>query len=154
MPLSKESAQNQELQKRLGTRNQSAVFMAIAKNPLRFSDLIKVTGFPKPTLWKHLVSLQDGRFICKDTIKQGEKSGYEVGTVVYRIVPAKVEDYFRQGVEASLSFLNLVFYDERNAERMRKIVDRFIDSLVRIMKNDAELMRKELELEAMGYGEI
>ena len=146
MPLRKELFQN-EMQKRLGTRNQSAVLMALAEKPLTFSDLLRVTGLPKPTLWKHLVFLQSSGFICKDTIKQGEKSEYPIGTVVYRILFAEFGNYFRGTVEASLSFLNvLVLYDVKNAERMRKTIDRFIDSVVRIVEDDAELMREELEL--------
>lgn len=145
MPIKKETF-NHERQKFEASRNQTKVFNAVVRRSLTFSDLLKETRFPKPTLWHHLKSLLSCGFIFKDTVKPNEKSRYEVGTDVYRVAPSKQRDFFEEGILSSLSFLTeMIYYNGENGKRISKEINRFVDSVTSIIIEDSKEMDKDLD---------
>jgi DNA-binding transcriptional regulator GbsR (MarR family) len=145
MPLEKLTEHNR-MQREEGYKNQTVVFKAVSKESLRISDLLSVTGFRKPTLYKQLRYLQEHGFIFRDTIKSSEKSRYPVGTVVYRVAPNNQKNYFRSAIERSLGFLTeITYFDEKNAERVQKEIAKFIDSVARIMVDENKIAKDILD---------
>jgi DNA-binding HxlR family transcriptional regulator len=77
-----------EKSRQIGSINELDVLQALVNKPLTFSELLNVTEFSKPVLWKHLKTLMKKGYIYKDTIKLNENPE-EVGKIVYRHVEGK-----------------------------------------------------------------
>jgi hypothetical protein len=74
-----------EKSRRTAEANAIRVLLAVTDKPANFSELVKVTGFSKPVLAKHLKTWMNGGAIYKDTIKRDEtENSKDVGKIVYR----------------------------------------------------------------------
>jgi DNA-binding transcriptional regulator GbsR (MarR family) len=76
-----------EKSRRTAEVNAIRVLLAVIDTPLTFSELVKVTGFSKPVVAKHLKTWmnRDAPSIYKDTIKPGETANpKDIGKTVYR----------------------------------------------------------------------
>jgi DNA-binding transcriptional regulator GbsR (MarR family) len=102
-----------EKSRRTAEVNAIRVLLAVIDTPLTFSELVKVTGFSKPVLAKHLKTWMNGNAIYKDTIKPGETGNpKDIGKIVYRSYQRKIIPDIAAAVRRTLEIPQLYWSEE------------------------------------------
>jgi DNA-binding transcriptional regulator GbsR (MarR family) len=97
--------------------NAIRVLIAVIDTPLTFSELVKVTGFSKPVLAKHLKTWINGNAIYKDTIKPGETTNpKDIGKIVYRSYQKKIIPDIAAAVGRTLAMPDPSWSEESRTE--------------------------------------
>jgi DNA-binding transcriptional ArsR family regulator len=117
-----------ELEKQV---NRAKVYMAIAKKPQTFTQLLDSTKLSRASLTYHLQTLQNEDMIYKDTIKPTETlNRAEVGNIVYKIKEDEMEKFLMETVMISLPVILNVIEDNEVRERLERDVEDITKAIV------------------------
>lgn len=123
--------------KQTARMNQIRVLQAVTGTPLTFSELLRVTGFSKPVLTKHLKTWMKENAIYKDTIKPDETTNpMDVGKIVYRSYPKIIIPDIVAAMERTLEMPKPNWSEESKAE-----LNRHFEEVARIILKEWEKLR-------------
>jgi DNA-binding transcriptional ArsR family regulator len=138
--------------RQLKAQNRALVYMAIAKEPLSFTELLEKTKLSRASLTLHLKELENEDLIYKDIIKPTETlDKSQIGKIVYKIKEDETENFLLQTIEMNFTIANLV--EDENlkqklheyAKEIAKAITQYVNQLraSREQRLKAELKRIE-----------
>jgi DNA-binding transcriptional ArsR family regulator len=102
--------------RQLKTQNRALVYMAIAKEPLSFTELLEKTKLSRASLTLHLKELENEGLIYKDIIKPTETlDKSQIGKIVYKIKEDEIENFLMQTINMNFTIADLV--EDENLKR-------------------------------------
>jgi DNA-binding transcriptional ArsR family regulator len=106
--------------RQLKTQNRALVYMAIAKEPLSFTELLEKTKLSRASLTLHLKELENEGLIYKDIIKPTETlDKSQIGKIVYKIKEDEMENFLLQTINMNFTIADLV-EDENLRQRLHE----------------------------------
>jgi DNA-binding transcriptional regulator GbsR (MarR family) len=116
--------------RQLKTQNRALVYMAIAKEPLSFTELLEKTKLSRASLTLHLKELESEDLIYKDIIKPTETlDKSQIGKIVYKIKEDEMENFLMQTIHMNFTIAELV-EDENLKQKLNEYAKEIAKAII------------------------